>query len=134
MIAVDSTVLADWLFNGGPLRESVLRLQRLEAEWICLTLGRHELGNVAWQLIRAGRLVEDKVAAGWAALDAAAIEFIHEVRWPEVSALALAKEISYYDASHVWLATSRGIPLYSRDGPLRAKCPEVVRAMPAVED
>lgn len=131
MIAVDSTVLADWLFNGGLLRESALRLQARDGDWVCLALARYELGNVAWKLIRAGRLAGEDVVLGWAALSVAGIELVHEVEWAEVSALAVAKEITYYDAAHVWVAMSHGIPLYSRDGPLRAKCPEVVRGMPA---
>lgn len=130
MIAVDCTVLADWLFNSGPLRESAIRLQTLEPNWSCLALARYELGNVAWKLARAGRIAVEDVALGWVALAAAEIEIEHQVDWPEVSALAQVREISFYDASHVWFAMSRGIPLYSRDGPLRAKCPDVVRAMP----
>lgn len=127
---MDSTVLADWLFNGGALRESVIRLQSQDASWVCSALARYELGNVAWKLTRAGRLSGEDVIMGWEALNEAAIEIVDQVEWPQVSALAVAKEISYYDATHVWLAMSRGIPLYSRDGPLRAKCPEVVRGMP----
>lgn len=130
MIAVDSTVLADWLFNGGALRESVIRLQAQDGDWVCVALARYELGNVAWKLARAGRIADEDVVLGWAALTTAGIEMVHDLEWPQVSALAVAKEISYYDAAHVWLAMSRGIPLYSRDGPLRAKCPEVVRGMP----
>ena len=130
MIAVDSTVLADWLFNGEELRESVLRLQEMDGDWICAALGRYELGNVAWKLVRAGRLAVDDVVIGWDAVNSSGIEFVDEIGWPEVSALAVGKQISYYDAAHVWLAKFRGVPLYSRDGPLRNKCPEVVRAMP----
>lgn len=130
MIAVDSTVLADWLFNGGALRDSAIRLQSLDPEWACLALVRYELGNVAWKLSRAGWLSIEDVVLGWAALGVSGIKMVDEVGWPEVSALAQAKEISFYDAAHVWLAMSRGIPLYSRDRALRGKCPEVVRAMP----
>lgn len=130
MIAVDSTVLADWLFNGGLLRESVLRLQVQDGDWVCLALARYELGNVAWKLTRARRLAGEDVLMGWEAMGTAGIEIVHEIEWSQVSALAVAREISYYDAAHVWMAMSRGIPLYSRDGPLRAKCPEVVRGMP----
>ena len=132
MIAVDSTVLADWLFNGGRTREAALRLQALDGDWLCMALARYELGNVAWKLMRAGRLTADDVVLGWSALEAAEIRVVYEIDWPEVSALAAAKEISFYDAAHVWVAMSRGVPLFSRDGPLRVKCPEVVRGMPEV--
>lgn len=132
MIAVDATVLTDWLFNGGNMRDSALKLQAQDGEWLCVALARYELGNVAWKLMRAGRLKPEDLLLGWNAFAAAGIGIVHEIDWPEVSALALAKEISYYDAAHVWVGLSRGIPLYSRDGPLRAKCPEVVRGMPEV--
>lgn len=130
MIAVDSTVLADWLFNGGSLRESAIRLQEIDGEWICSALVWYELGNVGWKLGRAGRVTAEDVAVAWAALEDAGIDFVDEIEWAEVSVLAAAKEISFYDAAHVWLAKSKGIPLYSRVGPLRAKCPETVREMP----
>jgi predicted nucleic acid-binding protein len=132
MIAVDATVLADWLFNGGALRKSAIKLQGIDPDWSCVALVRYELGNVAWKLIRAGRLRSEDVVPAWLALPRAGIEIVHEVEWVEVSALAMKKEISFYDAAHVWTAMSRGIPLFSRDGPLRAKCPEVVRAMPEI--
>ncbi len=130
MIAVDSTVLADWLFNGGALRESALRLQAIDTDWNCLALARYELGNVGWKLARAGRLAAEDLKTGWSALDAAGIKFEDEIEWPKVSVLASTKEISFYDAAYVWLAMSKGTRLYSRDGPLRAKCPDVVSAMP----
>lgn len=132
MIAVDSTVLADWLFNGGSMRDAALRLQALDGDWLCVALARYELGNVAWKLMRAGRLTADDVVLGWGALEAAEVHVIHDIDWREVSALALAKEITFYDAAHVWAAMSRGIPLFSRDRPLRVKCPDVVRGMPEV--
>jgi predicted nucleic acid-binding protein len=132
VIAVDSTVLADWLFNGGPMRKSAVHLQGLDGVWCCLALARYELGNVAWKLARAGLLAVNDLEMGWAALGKAGIEFVEEVEWREVSALAQAKEITFYDASHVWLAMSRGIPLYSRDGKLGRKCPDVVCAMPEI--
>jgi len=132
VIVVDSTVLADWLFNGGRMRDAALQLQAQDEDWLCVALARYELGNVAWKLMRAGRLSAEDVVLGWVALDAAGIRMVHEIAWPEVSALALAKGISFDDAAHVWVALSRGLPLYSRDGLLRSKCPEVVRGMPVI--
>lgn len=55
MIAVDSKVLADWLFSGGELREAALKLQARDGDWQCVALARYEVGNVAWKLMRAGR-------------------------------------------------------------------------------
>ena len=130
MISVDSTVLADWLLNGGELRESALRLQSIDGDWHCLALARYEFGNVGRTLTRAGRIAAEDLKAGWSALEVSGIKFEDEIDWPKVSILASAKEISFYDAAHVWLAMSKGTRLYSRDGPLRAKCPEVVSAMP----
>lgn len=62
MIAVDTTVLADLLFNDGDLRRAANLLQEIDLEWICLGLVRYELGNVAWGRWRgsAGRRL-----AGW---------------------------------------------------------------------
>ena len=123
---------ADWLFNGGELRDAALRLQAVDGDWLCVALARYELGNVAWKLMRADRLTADAVVLGWSALAAAEIQVVHEIEWAEVSALALVKKITFYDAAHVWLALSRNTFLYSRDGPLREKCPEVVRGLPLI--
>lgn len=129
MIAVDTTVLADWFFNGGKMRDAVLKLQEHDSNWVCVSLAQYEVGNVAWKLMRAGRLGLKEVFLAWEALRLAEIEMIDEVDWQAVTVLAASKEISFYDAAHVWVAMSRGIPLYSRDGALKTKCPEVVRAM-----
>lgn len=130
MIAVDSTVLADWLFNGQELHTAVLRLQALDAQWFCLALARYELGNVGWKLVRAGRVTVADLQVGWAALDESGVRFEHEVEWASVSVLAAEREISFYDAAHVWMAASRGLALFSRDRRLSARCPEVVCGMP----
>ena len=120
------------MFNGGELRDAALRLQAVDGDWLCVALARYELGNVAWKLMRADRLTADAVVLGWSALAAAEIQVVHEIEWAEVSALALVKKITFYDAAHVWLALSRNTFLYSRDGPLREKCPEVVRGLPLI--
>ena len=130
MIAVDSTVLADWLFNGDPMRKAAIHLQGLDGEWCCLALARYELGNVAWKLARAGFLAVNDLEMGWAALGKAGIEFVEEVEWCEVSALAQAKEITFYDASYVWLARLREMKLRTRDKDILRICPDVAIPMP----
>lgn len=130
MIAVDSTVLADWLFNGEKLREAALRLQAMDPDWVCLALARYELGNVGWKLVCGGRITVADLRLGWAALEVSGVRFEHEIEWAAVSLLASERGITYYDAAHVRMAGSRGLALFSRDGRLRAKCPEVVCEMP----
>jgi predicted nucleic acid-binding protein len=130
VIAVDSTVLADWLFNEEALREGALRLQAMDSDWVCLALARYELGNVGWKLVRAGKITMVDLQLGWKALEVSGIRFLHEIEWAGVSVLAAERAITFYDAAHVWMAASNGLALFSRDGRLRARCPEVVCAMP----
>ncbi len=45
MISVDSTVLGDWLLNGGEFRESALRLQKIDGDWNCVSAGTMGAGE-----------------------------------------------------------------------------------------
>ncbi len=127
---VDTTVLADWLINGPELRDRVIKLQQLDPEWLCLDLATYEFGNVANTLRRAGRISDSAIELAWQSIELSDIQFVRDRDLWEISKLAKSKEISYYDASHVWLAIHHQTVLYSRDRKLQNKCPETVCEMP----
>lgn len=130
MIVVDTTVLADLLFNEGACREAAFALQELDPEWLCVSLVRYEVGNVAWKLADFGGLDPDLLRLGLEGIEELLVGIEEAIDPVGVFEAAVKWEISFYDAAHVWLAESRGLSLYSRDERLRRKCPEVVRAMP----
>ena len=131
MIVVDNTVLADAVFGNHEHREAAVRLSVIDPGWITVNLFRYELGNVAWKMVRFGKKwSEERAMDAMKMASALLTEVETNLHWSEVMALALKQQVSYYDASYVWLAQSRGLPLYSRDERLRRKCPDVVRAMP----
>lgn len=130
MIVVDSTVLGDLLFNGGKLRESALELQEMDPDWIGVQLVRYELGNIAWKY---GKFLGMDLGALWVGLsgaDTVLNEIVIDVDWRTILELSLADGLTYYDASHVWLARTRGLKLRTRDKEVLVKCPDVAVEMP----
>jgi len=131
MIVVDNTVLADWAFGGKELRSRADALLKAEPEWITVELFRYELGNVGWKSIRFGAGWDtERVQAAMERVSAILTEVASEMCWRDVLELAVDRELSFYDASYAWLAFSRGLPLYSRDAKLVAKCADFARPMP----
>lgn len=130
MIVVDTTVLADLLFNKGAVRESAQELQLLDPEWICIELVRYELGNVARSLVAFGDLDEVHVQPGLEGAAEMLAEIVADADWLGMLHIAVTERLSYYDASHVWLARSRGLKLHTRDKQVLRECPDVALPMP----
>ncbi len=131
MIVVDNTVLADWAFGEEEFRSQADALLKAEPEWITVGLFRYELGNVGWKAIRFGK--GWNVAKAWAAIEkveSILTGVVSETNGREVLELAVDRQLSYYDASYAWLALDRGLPFYSRDTKLVAKCSDFARTMP----
>lgn len=132
MIVVDTTALADLLFNDGKLRESALKLQSVDPEWICTGLVRYELGNVAWKMMVFGGLEQADAQPGLEGAGEVLTEVVQEVDWLAVLSIAVEAGLSYYDAAHVWLARVRGLKLWTRDKQVLRECSDVAVAMPEV--
>ena len=130
MTVVDTTVIGDLWFNGEALRDSAKRLLKIDPEWICMELVRYELGNVARNHVAFGGMEEGAAQLGMEGAFETLAEFVEGANWLEVLHIAMADELSYYDASHVWLARSRGLKLRTRDKGILRKCPDVAVAMP----
>ncbi len=132
MIVVDSTVLGDLLYNGDLLRASAQKLQQEDPEWICLELVRYELGNIAtkYGLFQAADI--HALMDGLEGADEVVSEFVSMTDWKLVLEIAIKDRLSFYDASHVWLARARGLTLRTRDKEILRKCPDVALPMPVV--
>lgn len=119
IVVVDASALAAVAF-GEPLAADVVR--RLSGrELVAPRLLAYELANTAWRkarkhpaqraAIRAGldRALADDFAIVWSDVD-----------WAEVMDLALAEDLTAYDASYLWLARHLKAELVTLDAELTA--------------
>ena len=130
MIVVDGTVLADHAFGDDMRRAACLKLQEIDPEWITLALARFEIGNVAWKMARFGGVATDDAIAALRAANRLVGEFVDSIESAEVLELGCETGLTFYDASYVWLARSRGLELRTRDKEILKQCPDVARPMP----
>ena len=133
MVIVDCTVLADFYVGEARARQAARDLLRKDSNWVSVSLWRYELGNVLLKYVRSGRLRADEMAFALEEAEVLVAETVEPKDSLQVWEIALEKELSYYDASYVWLARSRGAPLYSRDGGILKKCPEYCQPMPGLK-
>ena len=130
MIVVDATDLADILIGKEVLQSAAHALAREDPDWISTGLWRYELGNVVWKEVRfqKGDRANLKVALGSA--ESLLMETVEEVDRPAIWEIACDTGLTYYDASYVWLARSRGRKLRTRDKQILETCPDVAMTMP----
>ena len=132
MIVVDATVLVDFWLGEAGLRASAIALMEDDPDWISAGLWRYEFGNVVWKLVRAARFEASDMAAIWRGAAQCVGETENQVDFPQTYAIARQFDLSFYDASYVCLARSRGFELRTRDEKVLRKCPDVARAMPKI--
>lgn len=132
MIVVDTTVLGDLLFGEAARRASSVQLQAVDPEWLCIGLALYEIGNVAWKQVRHGGLSASDAETALQGVKALLTEVEHDFDSTQILQISVNREISFYDASHVWLAQKRGFSMYSRDKKLLNVCSDIVRPMPQV--
>lgn len=77
----------------------------------------YELATVAWKKLRQSPATDVAILA--MLVDAARLNLTHEdPDMPEVLPLAVATGLTPYDASYLWLARQRGLPLVTLDAAL----------------
>lgn len=130
MIVVDCTVLGDHLFGNAEARESSLTLMELEPEWISHGLVFYEIGNVAWKHVKFGQIERDVAETALGKAGGLLAEIERDLKYLEIFRLAAESGLTFYDASYVWLARSRGLELRTRDKEVLRICPDVAVRMP----
>ena len=130
MILVDTTVLADLLFNSGTEYEATQLLQSIDPEWACLGLAIYELGNVAIKCVRFGGLDAEDASRALNNLDSLLVDVYDDINTEAIFKVAVRRDLSFYDAAHVWLAMAMNLPLYSRDKKILTSSKDVARKMP----
>lgn len=133
MIVVDCTVVADFFIGNLEMQNSVQSLLVLDSEWIAPVLWRYEFGHVLLKEVRGGRMSEDLMDRFLAAAESLMVESVVDFDASQIAMLARARELSFYDASYVWLGQTRGLPFYTRDEKLARKCEGLVQPMPGEE-
>ena len=130
MIVVDCTVVADFFIGNPDMQDSVRNLLEMDSEWIAPVLWRYEFGHVLLKEVRGGRMSEDLMNRFLAAAEKLIMESVVDFDATEIGMLAHARDLSFYDASYVWLGQKRGLSFYTRDGKLALKCEGLVQPMP----
>jgi predicted nucleic acid-binding protein len=77
----------------------------------------YELGNVCWKKCRRHPQLADVLRAAFLKLREFDLQ-LHDVEPSGVLSLAIRSEITYYDASYLWLARTLAAPLITLDGKL----------------
>ncbi|MBI3042376.1 MAG: type II toxin-antitoxin system VapC family toxin [Betaproteobacteria bacterium] len=118
----DNSVIVGWFIpsQASELTRKALRLSRRERVHVP-ALWQSEFANVLVGLERRGLITGHQVDAIVAKAERFGLE-IHDA-FPSISpliGLMRARGIKAYDASYLHLAASLNVPLYTRDGSLRA--------------
>lgn len=133
MIVVDCTVIADFFIGVPDFQQAARSLYEGDPDWISPILWRYEFGNVLRTEVRGGRLSASLMSRYLRAAEGLVVESAVDLDPVAVGELAIFRDVSFYDASYVWLGQARGLPFHSRDGKLRRKCPDLVLPMPSVD-
>lgn len=128
MIVVDTNILV-YLLIDGERTASVRKLRQQDGRWRFPTLWRHEFLNVLAVYVQNNGMSLPRALAVWAkaarvfAPGEAAVDMSLALR------LAVAQNISAYDAQFLALAQSLKVPLVTEDQSLRKKAPGLAVAV-----
>ncbi len=129
MIVVDNTVLIDFWMGEDTYSERAGKLYAFDNEWIAPDLWRYEFGNILGKYQRLDLFSENSSMKAWDQT-LQIMHTVHEIDVFAVDKIAKESDLTFYDASYVWLAQNRGLNLYTRDKKILRNCPEVALAMP----
>ncbi len=132
MIVVDATVLADFSAGESQLKEKVVALMREDPDWVSVGLWRYEFGNVMWKKVKFGDGDPVDSRMHLRCVGKLLLETVDDVDLEAVHDIAVETGLTFYDASYVWLARTRGLFLRTRDKHVLRECPDVAHPMPVV--
>lgn len=132
MIVVDATVLADFLAGESQLKEKAVALMREDPDWVSVGLWRYEFGNVMWKKTKFGDGDPKESRMHLGSVRKLLLETVDDVDLEAVHDIAAKTGLTFYDASYVWLARTRGLILRTRDKQVLRECPDVAHPMPVI--
>jgi predicted nucleic acid-binding protein len=112
---VDASALAAVIFLEPAAAELVDQLQ--SATLVAPVLIEYELGNICWKKCRRYPQQASDLHKMYEKFASLSIQ-LHPVDRPQTLSLALKHNITYYDATYLWLSQRLGIPLISLDDEL----------------
>ena len=122
---VDASVAIAWVHPSQATKETAAMLDAI-ADGATLevpALWPLEVANALMVLVRRRKLAEDDRQAGLGWLRGLRVRVDHEMSalaFSRLSELAVAHQLSVYDAAYLELAVRRRLVLGCKDGPLRA--------------
>lgn len=124
---LDASVTATWLLpdeHSPAARSLYARLRAALVEVHAPELWLWECGNIIANAVRRRRMSADDALLTWSVLDAVRTRIELSLFEPAQAraclVLGLDHGLSIYDASYLWLALSRKLPLLTHDAPLAA--------------
>jgi predicted nucleic acid-binding protein len=131
LIVVDVNVLADRIVGAPALRETAISVRERDPVWIAPALWRYEFGNILWMMVRLDKLDAEFAAECFDAADSLREESVSNQDWHQTLVLSIQHEVSYYDASYIYLTQSWGLTLFTRDRKLARKFPHCTNLIPS---
>lgn len=128
MIVVDNNILVDFWLRDGDFRQRAYELFRRDPAWIAPSLWKYEFGKVVQDYLREERLSVDGLDKVWTGC-LKMVKTVEDIDVLSIDEIAQDTGLTFYDASYLWLAKFRGLPLYTRDAKMLkaalglAQCP-----------
>jgi predicted nucleic acid-binding protein len=91
-------------------------------DYAITSLTEYEIGNVIWKEKKSGRISEPQEIATIFSETINTLRKIEVDSMAKVLALAIARNLTFYDASYAYLAEKEGLKLVTQDTDLLKKC------------
>jgi predicted nucleic acid-binding protein len=110
---IDTSALYPLLLSGAPLSAEDCAISGLT---------EYEIGNVLWKETRQGRIKNPQLAATafWKAMQTLTVLELDSIA--NVLAVAIERNLTFYDASYAYLAEKENLTLVTQDAQLLKKC------------
>ncbi len=125
MIIVDSTVLIDYLIGEERFQSQAKSLMKIDPYWVLPSLWNYEFGNTLWKMVSFKKFSPEIAELLVGEAEHLVFETVEIIDSSAILKIATERSLTFYDASFVWLAKSRGLKLYTRDLEILQKSPEV---------
>jgi predicted nucleic acid-binding protein len=115
---IDTSALYPLLVSGVPFNSE---------ECAVSTLTEYEVGNVLWRENQQGKLKNPRRVAVIFSEALAPLKKFQVDSLPDVLAIAIDRDLTFYDASYASIAEKQGLKLVTEDADLLAKCKAAIR-------
>ncbi len=115
---IDTSALYPLLVSGVPFNSE---------ECAVSTLTEYEVGNVLWRENQQGKLKNPRRVAVIFSEALAPLKKFQVDSLPDVLAIAIDRDLTFYDASYASIAEKQGLKLVTEDVDLLAKCKAAIR-------